>query len=101
MFYKGGGDDIWTIWSPKVHLISFISGGKNGVLGIWEVCGGGGNGDDAGDAGDAGSGGGSGAGWPVADHGEGNCVQHMVDRGYHLRWKSRRRRGRYLLPTTY
>ena len=37
MFYKGGGGDIWSILSPKVHLISFILGGKNGVLGIWEV----------------------------------------------------------------
>ena len=26
MFYKWGGSDIWSIWSPKVHLISFISG---------------------------------------------------------------------------
>ena len=32
-----GGGDIWSILSPKVHLISFISGKKNGVLGIWEV----------------------------------------------------------------
>ena len=32
-----GGVDIWSILSPKVHLISFIPEKKTRVLGIWEV----------------------------------------------------------------
>ena len=37
-----GGGDIWSILSPKVHLILFIPEKKTGVLGIWEVGEGGG-----------------------------------------------------------
>ena len=37
-----GGGDIWSISSPKVHLILFIPEKKTGVLGIWEVGEGGG-----------------------------------------------------------
>ena len=37
---RRGGDDIWSILSPKLHLILFIPEKKTWVLGIWEVGGG-------------------------------------------------------------